>query len=249
MSFAIALVSFGLAACKGEQGDPGPAGARGETGQAGAPGERGPMGLPGADGADGAMGAMGAMGPMGLPGAMGAMGPMGLPGAQGLPGLQGPPGEAGATGATGPAGTTGQSAIMVGGTAALTVTANTPLTLIPGLTTTVNVPAGARVLVTTDGGVAVNSQAATGATAVNIELIVVGQLPPAGGWQQVLADNGNLINSVNQWSMSSVLNLAAGNHTFTVQASGIAGILDSATVSGDATAAAQGQLSVVVLKL
>ena len=118
---------------------------------------------------------------------------------------------------------------------------------VPGLTTTVNVPANAVVLVKSDGGVQNASDSTTAATIADVFLTVDGQLVPNGGFQTIIAANGSVIRAVNQWSMSAVLTLPAGNHTFAVQTRYVAGV--APLVSGNVDSSNQGQLSVVVIKL
>jgi hypothetical protein len=217
-------------------------------------------------------------GPPGEPGAAGEMGTMGTPGSAGAAGSAGqacwdlnnngtcdlgtedtnsdgtcdvgdcigPPGAAGTPGAPG---TTGQLGSGVFGTAALTVTPTTVLTGIPGLSTTVNVPAASVVMIATDGGVATTATVATGFSTVDVVILVDGALPPVGGgYKRIIAANTTGITGVFlPWSMSVVVSLAAGNHTISVGALGT-NSGSNATVSGDVNSVNQGSLSVLVLK-
>jgi hypothetical protein len=214
-------------------------------------------------------------GPPGEQGPMGEMGTMGTPGAAGQAcwdlnnngtcdpatedtnndetcdvgdciGPQGPQGQPGQNGA---AGTTGQLGVGAFGTAALTVVGtSTTFALVPGLTTTIDVPAASVVMIATDGGVATTSTAATGFSQVDIVVLIDGALPPNGGYKRVIAANTTGITGVfAPWSMSVVVTLAAGSHTIEVQAGGTAQGAN-ATVSGDVNSVNQGSLSVLVLK-
>jgi hypothetical protein len=217
----------------------------------------------------------GAQGEPGVPGALGEMGTMGTPGTQGAAGqacwdldnngtcdlgnedtnsdgtcdVGDCIGPQGAAGTPGTAGTTGQLGNGVFGTATLTVTPTTVATLIPGLTTTVDVPANSVVMISTDGGVATTSTAATGFSTVDVVIAVDGALLANGGYKRIIAANTTGITGVfAPWSMSAVVTLAPGLHTIQVQAAGTGGASANATLSGDATNVNQGSLSVLVLK-
>lgn len=247
MKTALILVTLLFAACAdGTSPKPGPQGEMGEKGDPGDPGE------------------MGTMGTMGNPGTAGqscwdlngnhtcdvatedqnddamcdvgdCIGPAGTPGAPGAPGA---------------AGTTGQGAISVFGTTSLTVTtATTTPTLIPGLTTTVNVPANSVVLISTDGGIATTSTAATGFSIVDVVVRIDGNALLNGGYRRVIAANTTGLTAVfAPWAMTATTVLAQGSHTIQVFAVGNAGASAAATVSGDGNSVNQGELSVVILK-
>jgi collagen triple helix repeat protein len=242
----------------GAAGPTGPTGPQGPNGQVGLTGPQGPTGATGPQGLNGATGPQGLAGPtgpQGLAGPTGPQGPAGPTGPQGPAGPTGPQGLAGATGpqgltgATGPAGTAGQAGTAVFGTGPLTVTPATPATLIPGLTTTIVVPAGSVVLLTTEGAILTTSATATGFSIVDVFLVIDGAIVGNGGYQRVVAANTTgLINMITAWSLSQVVPVAAGSHTFTVAASGV-GVGSNATVSGNNTTATQGTLNVVILKL
>jgi hypothetical protein len=177
----------------------------------------------------------------------------------GNPGPQGPAGPAGATGATGPAGapgptgpagTTGQAITEVYGTAQLAVTnSTTSYTLIPGLTTTVNVPASSVVHIHTDGGI--QSTGATSATysVVDIGLFVDGVLVTTGGQRRIsIANTSSLAQLIGNWSIDQTVTLPAGNHTFEVRAVNGAAGSATANVSSGSAPQLRGVLSVMVLK-
>lgn len=220
------------------------------------------------------------MGEKGDQGEMGEMGAMGNPGAPGAAGQScwdlngnrtcdlatedqnddntcdvgdciGPAGPAGAPGTPGVPGTTGQGALSVFGTTTLTVTPTSQATLIPGLTTTVNVPASSVLLISTDGGIATTSTAATGFSVVDIMLVVDGNLLPNGGYRRVIAANTTGLTGVfAPWSLTATTTLAPGSHTIQVFAAGVSGPTanTNATVSGDGVNVNQGELSVLVIK-
>jgi hypothetical protein len=243
----------------GAAGPTGPTGPQGPNGQVGLTGPQGPTGATGPQGlagATGPQGPTGATGPQGLAGATGPQGPTGATGPQGVNGATGPQGVAGATGpqgltgATGPAGTAGQAGTSVFGTGPLTVTTATGATIIPGLTTTIVVPAGSVVLLTTEGAIQTSSMTATGFSAVDVFLAVDGVIVANGGYQRVVAANTTGLGSmITAWSLSQVVTVTAGSHTFPVYAFGIGGGGSNATVSGNNTSPLQGTLNVVILKL
>jgi hypothetical protein len=146
----------------------------------------------------------------------------------------------------------GQAGASVFGTSSLTVTPATVQTVIPGLTTTITVPAGAVVLLTSVGALSTTSAVANGFSAVDVLLSTDGVAIPNGGFQRVIAANtaGVPNGMITGWSLSAVVTVAAGSHTFAVRAAGVnvAGAAN-ATVSGDGTSPNQGTLTAVVLKL
>lgn len=162
-------------------------------------------------------------------------------------GPQGPPGP---TGATGPAGTTGQGITEVYGTSQLIVsTATTTYTLIPGLTTTVNVPSNSVVHIHTDGGV--QSTGATSATysVVDVGIFIDGVAVTTGGQRRIaIANTSSLAQLIGNWSMDQTVTLPAGNHTIEVKAKSGAAGSSSANVSSGSAPQLQGVLSVQILK-
>ena len=151
-------------------------------------------------------------------------------------------GNIGATGSTGQNGTT------VYGTAALSVTSATAFTLVPGLTQTFSVPSNSVVYVSTDGGVATTSAAATGFSVVDVSIFVDGVvLANAGSRRIFVTNNGGVVNVVANWSMSLSLPLTAGSHTILVACQGD-GVGSNAVVSGDSSSLLQGQLTVLILR-
>jgi hypothetical protein len=114
--------------------------------------------------------------------------------------------------------TTGQTSASVFGTAqAVAFFTTTTYTLIPGLTQTITVPANARVIISTDGGV---QCAAAGIVfaAVDIGIHVDGVASPQGGQQQIIASNTDAVGQmITYWNMTKTYNLAAGTHTIDVR--------------------------------
>lgn len=166
-------------------------------------------------------------------------------GDKGDPGPQGPPGPMGNPGST-----QGQQIVEVVGTGQLQVTTATNFSLVPGLTTTVSIPANAKVLVETSGGVQC-SQAGTAYSVVDVALFVDNTISNAGGQRRVVAANtAGLGQTIANWSFSRALALPAGNHVFEVRA---AGVVDSGSVTANVSSGSapqiQGTLTVTVLLL
>lgn len=163
--------------------------------------------------------------------------------------LRGQDGEDGQDGLPGVPGTAGQSATSVYGTAQLAVTAaTTTYTLVPGLTQTFTVPAGATVLVSTDGGV--QSAGLTGTfSVVDLALFVDGVPSTAAAQRRVsMVNSATLSQVVEGWSMSRTLELPAGSHTVDVRAVSADPAMVQANVSSGSAPQIQGQLTVVILK-
>ena len=129
-------------------------------------------------------------------------------------GQRGPQGEPGPQGDTGPAGTTGQDAKTVFSTDWLATGPAGGEMDIPGLEQTIDVPAGAAVYVSTDGGV---TTAATGFAFVDIKLVVDDALPDLENARRLLVD-GSGRGAIQNWSFGRVLPLSPGQHTIKVQA-------------------------------
>jgi hypothetical protein len=233
---------------KGPKGDPGPQGPQGTTGPAGKDGVAGAQGLqgaPGPQGPPGPNGAPGAPGPQGPKGDTGDSGPQGPKGDPGDTGAQGPQGPAGAQG---PAGTTGQNAFTAFGTAGLSLSsASAGLTLIPGLTQTVNVPANSVLYLSADGALRSDSSVTNGYSYVEIALVVDGNVPQNGGVRQVLCANNAFPVEVCSWSLANSTTLGPGTHTIEVKAS-YQGGTTQVGVSGGPDNGLQGELNVLVLK-
>ena len=144
--------------------------------------------------------------------------------------------------------TTGQSATTVFSTGSLTVTSGFAFTLIPGLTTTISVPANCNVLVNADVGLFANSTSATGYSNTDIALLVDGALLTNGGYRKIYCVNNTANqNAAQQASISVSLTLSTGNHTFALYAGG-GGSGTSSTVGGNNTTSQQGELTVTIIK-
>lgn len=144
-----------------------------------------------------------------------------------------------------------QSANSVFGTTGLTVTPTTVITIIPGLSTTINVPAGCVVYLSSTGGIVTTAALATGFSVVDVLLRVDGAFLANGAYARVIAANTTGLTSgmISNWSLFTTVSLIAGNHTFDVSVVGVnAAGASNATVSGNNTSVNQGTLSVVILR-
>lgn len=183
-------------------------------------------------------------------GSSGSAGATGATGSTGATGATGTAGATGATGVTGDAGTTGQNVYEVYGTGQLVVsTATTSYTLIPGLTQTITVPAGCKVLVDTDGGMQSTGATSSTYSVVDIAIFADGVASSSGGQRRLsIANTSALAQLIENWSMHRTYTLSAGSHTFEVRAvSGAAGS-SSANVSSAAAPQLQGVLRVTIIK-
>jgi len=225
----------------GAQGD---TGAQGAAGPQGATGAQGTAGLQGATGAQGPVGATGAVGPNGAQGDTGAVGATGANGAQGDTGAQG------ATGLQGVPGTTGQVVTRLTSTAAVTRTAALwrPV-VVPGLSTTVNVPSSTSMLyVSTDGGLAINGSVPGDYVAVDVRLLLDGV---AVATREYDIELGRFAYRTS-WSFAVALATTPGQHTVAVDASlmaasGLNGVTPYATIADVPTGVNHGTLDVLVL--
>jgi hypothetical protein len=119
-------------------------------------------------------------------------------------------------------------------------------TLIPGLDTTVTIPPGSKVFVSTDGG-ALTLAGAGAASTVDLALFVDGGMVPDAGWRRIVPINLTGIGHVSAtWSFGVSLSLSAGVHTFQLKADVSSG--GDARLSGNSTSIHQGQLTVMILK-
>jgi len=145
-----------------------------------------------------------------------------------------------------PNSTAGQGATDAYGTAQLQILATTTTyTLVPGLTQTISVPANAKVVVSTNGGVQAVGTGNNHAV-VDFAIYVDGGLVGSGGQQRVIAANTTgLGNMLDNWSFGKSYDLSAGSHTISVMAKDGVGTLD-ANVSGT-NGLIQGVLTVVII--
>lgn len=177
------------------------------------------------------------------PGPTGPQGPQGVQGIQGPQGIQGIPGTAG---------TTGQAAASVYGSSVVVITPTTSTqTQIPGLTTTITVPAGSVIYISSVGGLQTASSSSVGVSGVDVFLTIDGTIVANGGYQRVIAANtSGVVNKISSWSLSQVVTLSAGSHVLAVKAVGLnTANAPKAGVSGNNTSPNQGTLSYIIIKL
>jgi hypothetical protein len=136
----------------------------------------------------------------------------------------------------------------------------TTLTIVPGLTATLNVPANSEVYVSTDGGLAPSAGTNGISSVVDIVLTVDGVVVANGAFQRVIATNTAVTNGptttivgFRYWSMAQSVGLAAGTHTIAVAAAlapagGTAFSANPATVSGNNSSVLQGQSNILIIK-
>jgi hypothetical protein len=240
----------------GSDGGPGPTGADGATGPKGEKGDTGPDGPAGTKGDTGADGATGPIGPAGAKGDTGAAGPKGEKGDTGPAGADGSPGAKGDSGPQGPKGDPGagsEQITTVAGTALLKIRPNSAYTLVPGLSQTVNVPANATVLLTTEGGMAGEGGVPDAVLYVAVAFSVDGSPPGPPGFpppypavRNFSLGNDNVGDpSFENWSMSLALTVTPGQHTFEVLAKSFSGN-QNAFISAP-QGAEQGQLRVAII--
>jgi hypothetical protein len=174
------------------------------------------------------------------------LGPKGDTGAQGA---QGPQGQAGSSGVAGASGTTGQGALSVISTGSLTLGTNGVLQDVPGLSISANVTtATSAVVISSDGGIQINSLGGGQAIVVDIYLFVDGAAMPTIQRRHYAVNSMIVPNNVN-WSFSIALSgLAPGMmHTFKVSAALMANNGAPAIVSGGMSNPLRGTLTAVVV--
>lgn len=148
----------------------------------------------------------------------------------------------------GQAGTTqGQQIVEVAGTGQLVVSFGTNYTVVPGLSTTVSVPANAKVRVDTSGGIQC-SQAGTAFSVVDLALFVDDAISTAGGQRRIVAANtAGVGQTITNWSFSRSYQLPAGNYKFELRAAGVESTAAPANVSSGSVPLIQGTLTVTVI--
>lgn len=158
--------------------------------------------------------------------------------------MRGADGPAGPQGATG---TAGQDIVEVYGNGQLQVgTSTLAYTLVPGLSTTVNVPADARVRIDTNGGIQCTAAGAAYAAA-DLAIVIDGVVTDAQ--RRVVAANTDALGQmIANWSFGRTFTLGAGNHQIEVRAIGGLPGTAIANVSSGSTPQLQGVLTVTVLK-
>ncbi|MBK7667167.1 MAG: hypothetical protein IPJ32_07290 [Sphingobacteriaceae bacterium] len=144
---------------------------------------------------------------------------------------------------------TGQNIYEVFGTGQIAVSnAMTSYNLIPGLSQVVNVPAGYKAYVSTDGGIQCT---ATGNafSVVDVTLFVDGSPSSQAGSRRIVAANTTgLAQMITNWSMAKTYILSAGNHTFDVRVASAGGSSSVANVSSSSAPQLQGVLTVMLIK-
>jgi hypothetical protein len=159
------------------------------------------------------------------------MGAMGDPGETGPPGAQGPPGPAGP----------GLIVREATGTGQLVVSAATStFTLIPGLSTMIDVPAGGLLDVHTDGGLQCTGVGNT-YSVVDIAIFIDG-LQTTASRRVVAANTVGLAQVIANWSFSRHFNVTGGTHLVEIRA--VAG--DAGAANANVSSAAAPQLQGVV---
>ncbi len=155
-------------------------------------------------------------------------------------------GAMGVMGAPGPAGP-GAVLAEVTGTGQLAVSAaTTEPALIPGLTMTVDVPAGAVLNVHTDGGLQCTGTG-TAFSAVDLEIFIDG-LESTAARRVVAANTTGVAQMIANWSFSRTFTVTAGSHTVEVRV--VSGDPGSAiaNVSSDVAPQLQGVLTATVFQ-
>ena len=182
----------------------------------------------------------------------GPAGQDGEPGAKGAPGAQGQPGVMGQPGAPGPMGdpgTTGQDVTDAYGTGQITVTAaTTSYVTIPGLTQTITVPADARIVVDTNGGIQCTA-AGSAYSVVDLALFVDGQPSGTAGVRRIVAANSAAVGQmIANWSFGRTFTLTAGVHVIDVRVIAVDPNAAAANVSSASAPQLQGVLTVAIVK-
>ncbi len=192
------------------------AGPTGATGSIGVTGATGLQGVQGIQGNIGANGVTGPIGPIGVTGATGTQGIQGIIGATGVVGPTGPSGgPAGPTGPTGNMNVQTYGAIGTGSVAATSTYQN-----VPGLTLNITLNGPAKVNLTTYGAI-VETSLGSGVIAFSIQ-IFNNNVPISTAIQTNVTQIFNYVER-RTWSVSTFLNLPAGNYIFDVRAKDIAG--------------------------
>jgi hypothetical protein len=151
----------------------------------------------------------------------------------------------GKDGAPGSPGTTGQDALTLFGSG--TLLANQyPWQVVPGLTKSVFVPAGSKVVITADGGAASTSSSATGWAIAEVALFVDGNQVAIR--RLSMLSTASYMPAIANWSLGLSAELPEGNHMIEVRARWLEGNC-LANFSGPSGNAHQGRLTVSTLKL
>ena len=147
----------------------------------------------------------------------------------------------------------GQLASSVYSTAPLTVTNQAAMTLVPGLTDSMTVPADSLVYISAEGGAQTDSSATSGFSDIGVSLLIDGAslAPGPNSLTDVvtMANTGGTVGVTGHWSLSTAQVFpTGGTYAFEVGALGLAVAGGStATVGASAGNLLQGTLSVLVL--
>lgn len=150
-------------------------------------------------------------------------------------------------------GALGQSANSVFQTASINP-ATATLTLITGLTQTINVPANSVVIMSTYGGMDNNQTTSLGYASAQISFIVDGTtLTNAGGNELITSANntGATLWNWAPWSLTQAITLSAGSHTIAVAGNrnGLSTAGNTPLIGGGNGSSLQGVLTVMIIKL
>lgn len=140
----------------------------------------------------------------------------------------------------------GQFAATVYSTAQLTLTPTmTTYQIVPGLSQTITVPAGAKVYVSTNGGMQNTQSSGTNHGTAAFYIYVDGVATQVAG-RFVAANTSTMAQFINNWNLSSVLNLSAGQHTIDLRVRHFEGA--SNLNIGGTSDLIKGNLSVIIIK-
>ena len=135
------------------------------------------------------------------------------------------------------------------GTGQMVVTAQTTtFVTVPGLSHTLNIPAGARVRVDTNGGLQC-SLPGTAYSVVDLAIFVDGSSPGQAGMRRVVAANSAAVGQmIANWSFGRTFTLTPGSHTFELRAIAVDPAAAPANVSSAGAPQLQGVLTVTIIK-
>jgi hypothetical protein len=135
---------------------------------------------------------------------------------------------------------------LVTSTAELTVSPGAEFQVVPGLDTTVDVPANSFVYLSLNGGMRMPTGGVDDALNAYVSIFVDGTSLSASTSREVRAAFSGSGVPV-YYSMATLVTLSAGTHTVTVKARGLAGSQD-AIIGGDSGTVTHAALSMLVLK-
>ena len=120
-------------------------------------------------------------------------------------------------------------------------------TVLPGLTQSVTLTGPAKVFISSNGGLSVDSSSNNGYTTIHVALFQDGNFLANGAYRQLTALNGSQNDyATESWAFSVLIDIpAAGTYVWDIRSVKIGG--SNAYVSGDNNNVNQGSLSIVVL--